>query len=162
MTDKNGDRQKALQAVQHRCTTYCPLCDNQIRLEVKKLIGGKIYKTISEALKQPAHDVVSPPCRNIAFGSYDNTVLLPRPKHMYPTSRNDWITVDLCMLDEVLSLWRAGIWTLESCCGHCKVDGYIAVHEYSREKIESLGYAKSEKSPHVYIAKTHASIIKEA
>lgn len=95
------------------------------------------------------------PCDGISFGSYLNTISLPRPKHMYPTSRGDWVTIDLCMMGEILELWKADVWTLECCCGHCKCDGYIAVDEGSRNKIEALGYIASTITPHVYVSKTN-------
>ena len=28
------------------------------------------------------------------------------------------VAVDECIADEVLALWKAGIWTMGSCCGH--------------------------------------------
>jgi len=41
-----------------------------------------------------------------------------------PNEYFDWTTpakkvaVDECIADEVLALWKAGIWTRGSCCGH--------------------------------------------
>lgn len=78
---------------------------------------------------------------NVPFGSYENTIALPRPKHMYPTERGDWITVDRCVMDEVLSLWREGIWTLGGCCRHTRGGGgYIAVAPEYKKVMIDLGY----------------------
>lgn len=61
---------------------------------------------------------------------------------MYPTGRGNWICIDRCLLDEILGLWRKGIWTLECCCGHNKVDGYIIVANEHITKMEKIGYKR--------------------
>lgn len=95
---------------------------------------------------------------NVESGSYEKTVILPRPKHMYPTERKDWVTVDECMVPEILGLWHKGVWTLECCCGHGRHKGYVAVTEESCSIMDSLGYEIDPEVPHVYLAKTHKNL----
>jgi hypothetical protein len=77
-------------------------------------------------------------CVNVAMGSYDNqTALYP------PFSPDKVVGIDNCLLEEIIWLWERGIVTLESCCGHNKVEGYIAVAEKSIEKMQELGYRQS-------------------
>lgn len=101
----------------------------------------------------------SVPCPKVPFGSYENTIALPRPRHMYPTVRGDWITVDRCIADEVLELWQRGIWTLESCCGHGRTHGYIAVAAVDAADMEMLGYEFDSGAgcPSAFIPKTECS-----
>ncbi len=48
--------------------------------------------------------------------------------------------VDKCIIDEVKLLWSKGIETIESCCGHNKTTGYIAVKEVHISQMLLLGY----------------------
>lgn len=102
---------------------------------------------------------ISSGCPAVGFGTYKNTLLLPRPKHMYPTGKSDWITVDKCVVEEVLHLWNQGIWTLESCCGHTRLRGYIAVKDESRHAMLSLGYVEdTQTGSGVFYCKTICGI----
>jgi hypothetical protein len=77
-------------------------------------------------------------CVNVAMGSYDNqTALYP------PFSPEKVVGIDNCLLEEIISLWESGIVTLESCCGHNRVKGYILVDKKSIEKMQELGYERS-------------------
>ena len=54
-------------------------------------------------------------------------------------TRTFWI--DECMVPEICYLiYAKGIRTVECCCGHGLVSGYISVDEPDIEKMESLGY----------------------
>ena len=103
---------------------------------------------------KPTHEDELKACPYPSTGDYTQTTTLPRPKHMYPTDHADWINIDKCMVNEILSLWRGGIWTLECCCGHGRAGGYVAVHGEHREAIEALGYEPSAEAPHVYKKKS--------
>ena len=89
-------------------------------------------------------------CKGIETGSYDNTILLGYHETMreYRDNRKNsglpenGICVDRCLMDEVMSLWDAGIRTYGCCCGHNKVDAYINVDEADFDKAIRLGWIK--------------------
>lgn len=91
-------------------------------------------------------------CKDVEVGSYANQVELIVP-HVIKSMRAIWntrhgtniseevITVDRCLVDEVLELWDLGITTTGCCCGHNKLPGYIGVIDEDIQKMISLGYA---------------------
>ena len=91
------------------------------------------------AVKTPA-DCQKCICVNIGMGSTKNqTTIIPfwggRP-----------VGIDNCVLPDILALWRQGIRTIESCCGHKKnASGYISVALKDVEKMKALGWR--EESP---------------
>lgn len=72
-------------------------------------------------------------CINVEMGSYDNQVLL---KSWWG---ND-ISVDRCIVTDILCLWGEEIRTTGCCCGHNKVVPMINVAESEHEKMVELGY----------------------
>jgi hypothetical protein len=93
---------------------------------------------------------IPPLCHNVDFGTYKNAVLVQAPN-------GKLITIDICMIPEIKWLWDHGIETIESCCGHAKLPGYVAVSEESREKMTALGYVSHRDSPHCYEKKSKAT-----
>jgi hypothetical protein len=91
-------------------------------------------------------------CVNVPIGSYENQEALVPP----------WggraVGIDRCILNEVRGLWARGIRTIESCCGHNKAQGYIAVDEASRGAIEALGYRPHPDAAHVYALHEESSL----
>lgn len=75
-------------------------------------------------------------CQNVPMGSYANQVALR------PPWSDQLAGIDLCIADEILALWAAGVRTIESCCGHNQVKGYIAVPPEYEWLMEALGYAR--------------------
>ncbi len=71
-------------------------------------------------------------CVNIECGDYSNMEIIE-----FGGKR---IQVDSCLVDEITYLLNQGVITIESCCGHNKLTGYIAVDKNSIELMESLGY----------------------
>ena len=53
-----------------------------------------------------------------------------------------WVCIDTCLVQEIAELWHLGIPTIESCCGHNKQSGYIAVSEEKHEQMIWLGYER--------------------
>lgn len=78
-------------------------------------------------------------CRNVEMGNYENQVVLTSPF----TKRV--VGIDACIVVEIQNIWKQGIPTIESCCGHNKTEGYIAVLTKYHDKMIALGY-KSESS----------------
>lgn len=55
--------------------------------------------------------------------------------------------VDYCIVPELKKLWKQGVRTMCSCCGHGAVDAaYIRVDALSADKMRELGYVQYE--PH--------------
>lgn len=51
------------------------------------------------------------------FGSVPQRIMDPMLYFKWG-SHVEPVAVDECVADEVEALWKAGIWTLNSCCGH--------------------------------------------
>jgi hypothetical protein len=82
-------------------------------------------------------------CKNVDFGSYENQVVVDRPRHMKGRSEgssNEKICIDACIADEIKSLWDLGISTTGCCCGHQKLQGYIGVIDKDIDIMKILGY----------------------
>jgi len=84
-------------------------------------------------------------CNNVIIQSYTNQTVLEYPEWFKSSKKIRAAGIDNCILEEIKSLWSQGIQTVESCCGHNKVTGYICVIEEHVEKMEALGY---ERRPH--------------
>lgn len=88
-------------------------------------------------------------CINVKPGSYDNEISVEIPKHVrlkYNSPKGDFrktVCIDLCILDEIRSLWDKGIITTGCCCGH-NVNGLasIVVAKESVSKMVELGYLR--------------------
>jgi|WetSurMetagenome_2_1015567.scaffolds.fasta_scaffold285699_2 hypothetical protein len=68
------------------------------------------------------------------FGTYDHTV------NINPFWEDKIVSIDKCIYNEVINLWEFGIETIESCCGHCRTNGYIAVKKEYISRMEKLNY----------------------
>lgn len=81
-------------------------------------------------------------CVNVELQSYDNQRLVYYPDWFVSEKKHRCASIDNCILVEILGLWKQGIQTTESCCGHNKVQGYISVLETPEnfEKMKELGY----------------------
>lgn len=74
-------------------------------------------------------------CKNSKIGSYSCS--------MRPPFSSNVSECDYCLEDELFELWKAGIHTISSCCGHGKVPPYIQVLKGdSVKKMEELGYVE--------------------
>lgn len=74
------------------------------------------------------------PCAGIPFGSYKHHVSMRCPWN------ERWVCIDACLATEIAWLWLRDVRTIESCCGHGKLAGYIAVEEGCVEEMRRLGY----------------------
>lgn len=82
-------------------------------------------------------------CKNINFGTFKNSTGL-----ITPQGERKWI--DNCILPEILELWYKGIPTIESCCGHNKHTGYIAVYDFDIHKMYAMGYVEESRTDLFY------------
>jgi len=97
----------------------------------------------SDAASGQNEPVVMCSCKNVGIGSYENQVVVDRPRHMIGRtegSSNKKICVDTCIADEIKALWNLGISTTGCCCGHQKLQGYIGVIDRDIDVMKILGY----------------------
>lgn len=80
-------------------------------------------------------------CKDVKMGSYD--VAIP----VWYDNRKRVVGIDICLVLEVLELWKKGIVTIESCCGHNQTIGYIAVDSGCVSQMRDLGYKQIEGLP---------------
>lgn len=79
------------------------------------------------------------------FGIYDNMKILAMPDHMllknggYYYSK-DTVSIDPCIVEEIEMLWRNGVRTINSCCGHGKLRASVIVENSSEQTMIELGY----------------------
>lgn len=79
------------------------------------------------------------------FGIYDRMVTLIMPSHLFKKNGGIYVEknmcdIDLCLVDEIKSLWGNGVVTTGSCCGHGINQGMINVTESSVDLMFELGY----------------------
>jgi hypothetical protein len=83
-------------------------------------------------------------CENIEIASQGNQTLLDIPPHItVPTFRDtkkEKVYVDVCISEEIKSLWDRGITTTGCCCGHNKIEGFIGVIDEDIPRMKELGY----------------------
>lgn len=70
------------------------------------------------------------------------------------TPWGETVSVDACMVPELASLWRRGIRTIASCCGHKKACGFVAVKDADCATLDALGYARCVDAPHCHVSKS--------
>ena len=78
-------------------------------------------------------------CVDVEMGSYDNMVDFCPPPHHLKSSKS-CISMDRCIVEEIQFLWKLGIVTIESCCGHNLLDACILVSQDDIPRMRELGY----------------------
>lgn len=78
-------------------------------------------------------------CVGVEPQTYEAAVELWTPPHM---ARDDGrgICVDACIAREVQDLWREGITTTGSCCGHGAHPAFIGVIDADIPRMKAMGY----------------------
>lgn len=134
---------------------YATLRNQELQDEIKDLQAeNEMYKYANRSVTED-RDVPEPPkpqsmchCKNVEMGSYSNQSVLTTPQGKIAG-------IDNCLVDEIKSLWDLGIQTIESCCGHNKVSGYIAVSDDSIPQMIKLGYLQQDiNRPDIFYPKT--------
>lgn len=85
-------------------------------------------------------------CVNVDMGTYDNVVDITPPIW----SSKSVISIDKCLFDEILDLWHFGIVTVNSCCGHNKLNPTILVSTNSIQSMRKMGYEPWENPSDKY------------
>lgn len=52
----------------------------------------------------------------------------------------EYVSIDLCLVEEIKYLWSLGIVTTGCCCGHNTLPPYIGVDDSFIPKMKELGY----------------------
>lgn len=121
-----------------RRTTWTSSYANQLSAGERAQVYER-YRKAREALNAAIEkkETVTCGCVDVDMGSYTATVSVNVPwgdKHA--------VSIDACLVPEIARLWKLGIRTEESCCGHNKVTGYICVLDEDAEKMTALGYVQ--------------------
>lgn len=87
-------------------------------------------------------------CTGAEFGTYTGCAAVTTPQGRLAD-------IDACLVPEIVSLWAEGIRTLESCCGHGRISGYIAVPDEHIEQMRGLGYVDEEGHLGCFYPKTN-------
>lgn len=87
-------------------------------------------------------------CKDVHSGTYSCSYGIDLPYlHSSSFVENDepkykGVSIDKCLIYEVLKLWENGIKTTGCCCGHGNKDlAYIGVQDESIPKMKELGYS---------------------
>lgn len=77
-------------------------------------------------------------CEQIKFGKYScaYAICLPWKVNGVPKV----VSIDKCLLPEILQLWEQGIKTTGCCCGHGKATPYIGVLPEYINRMKEMGY----------------------
>lgn len=83
-------------------------------------------------------------CVDVNMGTNQRKTTIRNIWYDYQLTTKEFIDIDTCLVQEIIELWECGIRTIECCCGHNKVDGYIAVVENpdTMDKMKLLGYVQ--------------------
>lgn len=77
-------------------------------------------------------------CKNVSFGTFG---IEGQNRTAVMTCFDEMQEIDNCILDELQELWKLGIVTYASCCGHNIVNGSIIIDdEISAKKMRELNY----------------------
>lgn len=103
---------------------------------MKKIEDAKTEKEKSEYANVWKNAV----CKHSKIQEYYCGVIVPFPSHF---------CCDFCLEDELFQLWRCGVHTTGSCCGHGIMQPYIQVLDgESVQKMHELGYEKLPVDEH--------------
>lgn len=81
-------------------------------------------------------------CNEISFGTGYCAYAIYLPwKVNFNGSENKCVSIDKCLLPEIIQLWEKGIRTTGCCCGHGNINmAYIGVRFEDIDKMKELGY----------------------
>ena len=86
------------------------------------------------------------PCADIPSQTYECCYHIMLPwLCRYPCGERQYaeattVSIDKCLLPEILNLWEMGIKTTGCCCGHGKSEPFISVDFDDIQKMKDLGY----------------------
>ena len=86
------------------------------------------------------------PCSDIDYQTYECCYHIYLPWKCKLLNEDDdkkkfkCVSIDKCLLPEILNLWEMGIKTTGCCCGHGKGEPFIGVDFDDIQKMKNLGY----------------------
>ena len=86
-------------------------------------------------------------CVNVQFGTFGQP---NQNRTAVKTCYGKLQEIDNCILDELKDLWRQGILTEASCCGHNKINGSIIFDELDIRLMKLMGYVEQENPTWFY------------
>lgn len=85
-------------------------------------------------------------CKDVEYGTYNCSYVIKLPykcKFEWEDSyalKEKYVSIDKCLLTEIISLWENGIKTTGCCCGHGKNEPFIGVLPEYIPTMKQLGY----------------------
>lgn len=79
-------------------------------------------------------------CSDIPFQTYECCYHIMLPWLCDNMKKPMTVSIDKCLLPEILNLWEMGIKTTGCCCGHGKQGAFIGVDFDDIQKMKELGY----------------------
>ena len=80
-------------------------------------------------------------CNKAKIGTYDCVYCIMPPFETGCFEKKfKFVSIDKCLLREILDLWEQGIKTTGCCCGHGTTEAYIGVEFEDIDKMKALGY----------------------
>lgn len=84
---------------------------------------------------------------NVTIWGYENQVFIPHEKlpklmrqYLESNWKTNWLAIDICVVDEIKTLWNAGIVTTGCCCGHNTKPPYVGVVDNNIRDMKILWY----------------------
>lgn len=81
---------------------------------------------------------------SVEMGSYDRQITVNAPNGAR-------VGIDVCIHPDIERLWSLGVMTIESCCGHGRTAGYIAVDKRSAAIMRALGFKTDPRTDNLNI-----------
>lgn len=81
-------------------------------------------------------------CSEVKFGSYNCVYnIMPPFQCGMIEKKYKYVSIDKCLIHEIIDLWEQGIKTTGCCCGHGNISkAYIGVESSFIPKMKQLGY----------------------
>lgn len=80
-------------------------------------------------------------CNKVKYGAYECVYNIMTPFRCGFQDNFKYVSIDKCLIHEVINLWENGIRTTGCCCGHGdKSKAFIGVKFADIPKMKSLGY----------------------
>jgi len=79
-------------------------------------------------------------CVGVDFGTYEFSM------GIYLPWNGELATIDMCLHKDIFELWSMGVRTVESCCGHNKIRGYIAVEPEFIGQMKKMGWVEDMRT----------------
>ena len=83
-------------------------------------------------------------CKDVAMGSYDNTVEMWRSARPGEEGPRNLTQVDVCLATSIAWLWSNGVDTVASCCGHGQTIPILSNYEFDAVHVDGTWYERQK------------------